>query len=247
MANLTDKQEKFVQELLVGKSQREAYRSAYPKSKKWADSAVDTTASQLLKIPKVLQRYNELHGRLIKEAEDDCIVTAKDVLRQLTSIAMTDTNEIVELRRECCRYCYGLNHRYQMTENEMLRRKADHAAALEQAMREGKELGPFDTLGGTGFNPTWPPNPECPECFGEGVSSPFFKDTRNLSPGAKSLFAGVKVTKDGIEVKLHSKDKALELLGRHLELFKDKLEVEIKGGVADRLKRAREKRHGPSE
>ena len=57
---LTEKQELYVQNLIKGMSQREAYRNAYPKSKKWKDSSVDTRASQLLKTHKVLTRYQEL-------------------------------------------------------------------------------------------------------------------------------------------------------------------------------------------
>lgn len=44
------------------------------------------------------------------------------------------------------------------------------------------------------------------------------------------------------EVKMVDKIKPLELLGKHLGMFKDKLEVEIKGSIADRLKQARERR-----
>lgn len=97
MAKLTDKQEKFVQELLKGKSQREAYRIAYPNSVKWKDSAVDQNASKLLKHTKVLPRYNQLKDRLIKEAEDECIVEAKDVLREFARIAFADVTDYANI------------------------------------------------------------------------------------------------------------------------------------------------------
>ncbi|TCL35635.1 phage terminase small subunit [Anaerospora hongkongensis] len=225
---ITDKQEKFVQAIITGMSQREAYRSAYPKSKNWADNVVDVKASELLKNGKVLVRYNELHDRLIKEAEDECIVSAKEVLRELKNIVMTDTNELVELRRCCCRYCWGENFQYQFTMNEFKSRQANYEIEAAVAVKEGKEVEPFNPLGGMGYNATKEPNIVCPECFGQGVYTSFFHDTRNLSPAAKSLYAGVKVTKDGIEVKMHSKDKMIELLGRHLGMFKDKLEIENK-------------------
>lgn len=57
---LTNKQEKFVQELVKGKSQREAYKIAYPASQKWKPSAVDSQASRLLANSKVRTRYEEL-------------------------------------------------------------------------------------------------------------------------------------------------------------------------------------------
>ena len=64
---LTDKQELFLQYLIQGLSQRQAYRKAYPKSVKWKDKSVDTRASQLLKTHKVLIRYQELQ----KEKSED--------------------------------------------------------------------------------------------------------------------------------------------------------------------------------
>ena len=60
MSKLTTKQEIFVQQLVAGQSQRQAYRKAFPSSKKWKDSAVDSNASALLQNAKVLQRYREL-------------------------------------------------------------------------------------------------------------------------------------------------------------------------------------------
>ena len=41
----------------------------------------------------------------------------------------------------------------------------------------------------------------------------------------KKAIAGIKEGKHGIEISFHSKSQALEQLGRHLGLFKDKIEV----------------------
>lgn len=57
---LTNKQERYVQELVKGKSQRDAYRIAYPSSVKWLDKNVDSKASNLLKVDKIRTRYEEL-------------------------------------------------------------------------------------------------------------------------------------------------------------------------------------------
>ena len=100
MAKLTDKQERFVQELIKGKSQRESYRSAYPKSINWKDKTVDECASRLFKNSKVLARYNLIHDRLVKEAEDECIVSAKEVLRELKRIGFSDIKDFVSFRTE---------------------------------------------------------------------------------------------------------------------------------------------------
>lgn len=51
------------------------------------------------------------------------------------------------------------------------------------------------------------------------------KDTKDLDEQQVRAIAGIKEGKFGIEVKLNDKEKALELLGRHLGMFKDKVEV----------------------
>ncbi|MGT2834031.1 terminase small subunit [Streptococcus hyointestinalis] len=60
MAKLTPKQELFVQGIIAGLSQRQAYRKAYPSAKSWQDNVVDNRASELLKNGEVLVRYREL-------------------------------------------------------------------------------------------------------------------------------------------------------------------------------------------
>ena len=40
-----------------------------------------------------------------------------------------------------------------------------------------------------------------------------------------AAIAGIKSTKEGIEVKMNDKVKALELIGRHLGMFNDKLDI----------------------
>ena len=76
---LTIKQEKYVQELIKGRSQRAAYNVAYPTSVKWKESSVDCEAAKLMANPKVLQRYNELN----KKHQDKAIMTKDELLRGL--------------------------------------------------------------------------------------------------------------------------------------------------------------------
>lgn len=51
------------------------------------------------------------------------------------------------------------------------------------------------------------------------------KDTDALSDQQIRAIAGIKEGANGIEIKLNDKEKALELLGKHLGMFRDKLEV----------------------
>ena len=60
------------------------------------------------------------------------------------------------------------------------------------------------------------------------------KDTDGLTEQQIKAIAGIKEGKFGIELKLNDKEKALELLGRHLGMFKDRLEV---SGLEDEKKK----------
>ena len=65
---LTAQQERYCQARARGLSQRKAYREAYPKSARWKDSAVDSQACRLEKLPKVSARLAELTEAAAKEA-----------------------------------------------------------------------------------------------------------------------------------------------------------------------------------
>ncbi len=56
--------------------------------------------------------------------------------------------------------------------------------------------------------------------------SVFIKDTADLSDSQIRAIAGIKEGANGIEVKLNDKEKALEMLGRHLGMWNDKLKVD---------------------
>ena len=59
MSKLTTKQELFVQHLVAGQSQRQAYRSAY-NAEKMSDAVVDNKASAIFNKGEVRVRYREL-------------------------------------------------------------------------------------------------------------------------------------------------------------------------------------------
>ena len=52
------------------------------------------------------------------------------------------------------------------------------------------------------------------------------KPTTNLSDRQIRAIAGIKEGANGIEIKLNDKEKALELLGRHLGMWNDKIKVD---------------------
>ena len=87
---LTAKQEKYVRELVKGKTQRVAYRAAYPSSKKWKDSVVDNKASILLKNEKVLDRYKELQKKADEKVTYDVAEIRKLIIETELAILNAD-------------------------------------------------------------------------------------------------------------------------------------------------------------
>lgn len=156
-------------------------------------------------------------------------LTADLVVNLLRDQAEADANELIEHRRECCRYCWGRDNRYQYTPAELERARADHD---EKGHRDStKVLVNFDECGGLGFNPHRVPNPKCQECHGDGVGNEFVHDTRYLSKAARALYAGIKVTEKGLEIKTNSQDKAREMLAKHTGVVKERHEHTGKDGV----------------
>jgi hypothetical protein len=179
--------------------------------------------SDLMQLPEIQARIQQL---LDARAERNAI-DADAAIKLVWDVATANPNEIVEHRRECCRYCYGRNHDYQRTRRERAEAELYARAAFEKRLEPNpNDVFTFNEQGGLGWDPRKDPNPDCPECFGEGTPRTFFKDTRKLSPGALALYAGVKETKDGIELKVHSQADARTNIMRHLGLFKDTVELE---------------------
>ncbi len=83
---LTDKQEAFVQALLIpNTSQRDAYRIAYPNTN-MKDKTIDEAASRLFNNSKINARYHELHDKVVEMAEKKAIFTVESVLLDLKEL-----------------------------------------------------------------------------------------------------------------------------------------------------------------
>jgi len=205
MSTLTAKQQAFVDEYLVDlNATQAAIRAGYN------PNTAKVIASENLSKPAIAEAIAKRQADRLQRVE----VSQDDVIRVLVDMLAADANELVEHRRHCCRFCWGDGHRYQYTANEM---EKEQAAWLAETA--------FDERGGIGYDERLAPNADCPECFGDGVSKTIVKDTRNLSPSARALYAGVKQTKDGLEVKMQSKEGYLQLLMRHAGMLNDKLMI----------------------
>jgi phage terminase small subunit len=202
-SDLTDKQRKLAEEWLIDVNVSAAgERAGY---------ATKGGSYQAFHLPHV-QAYIEY---LCEERAKRLQISQDDVLSRLWAMATADVNEVVQYRRCACRFCYGEGHRYQWTVHE-----------YERAVFEANRLGwpQPEAPGGVGFDRTRDPNPDCPDCRGEGSGDIFARDTRNLKGGARALYAGAKSGRDGLEVKVHDQLKILELIGKHLGMFKEKVE-----------------------
>lgn len=92
---LTTKQEKYVQGLVAGLSQREAYKQAGYATEGKSDNTIDANASRLFKNSKVLTRYNEL----IEEHKTKALWTREEAINKLKWL-MSKAESSIEVQDE---------------------------------------------------------------------------------------------------------------------------------------------------
>lgn len=85
---LTPKQERFIQNIVSGMSQRQAYKEAY-NAENMKDETIDNEAYKLFKSPDITTRYNELIGEL----QDKTIMSAKERMQWLTDVINNEQQE----------------------------------------------------------------------------------------------------------------------------------------------------------
>ena len=86
---LTAKQEKFITNIIKGMSQRQAYRAAF-KPENMSDKSIDEKACKLFNEDKIQSRYQEL----LKELEDEAVMTALEKRKLLKTMALDKDNSI---------------------------------------------------------------------------------------------------------------------------------------------------------
>lgn len=216
MANLTKKQERFVEEYLVHRSAAEAYRVAYDASR-MRPSSIYVNGHRLLKHAKIAPIIEARLAELGESLSEETEVTIARALQSLIDIVQADPDELTGVRTGACRHCYGIDHFYQW------RTEREYSEAVRLAERNDQPLP--DMSGGFGYNQTLPPDPNCPEC--DGIGSEYYapRDTSKLSAGAKALFAGVKPTRNGPEILLRDKDRAQEAINKIIGAYVERVEL----------------------
>jgi phage terminase small subunit len=194
-----------------------AYRSAYKCN--YSRSVCSQRATELLKMPVVIECLAEIRNEMIKNAG----IEAHEVIKIWKDIATADITKIVRYEIACCRYCHGKKHQYQWTPQEF-----KNAVERWEGMPPAKRGEKPTASGGFGYHPKHAPVQDCLECFGHGHASVVMTDTRKLTGKEKLLYAGCKVGKHGIEMLTRNQDAALVNIAKHLGMFVERFKEEGK-------------------
>lgn len=229
---LTVRQRVFADEYLTDLNGARAYRAA---GYKGSDNVCAVEAHKLLSNPKVAAYVAAAMEKRSERTE----ITQDMVLERWWAIATADANDVIQFRRICCRYCYGKNFEYQWVDEAEFTGALIVARLTNEAEKAKKKPGqpialPTDA-GGFGFVRSDPPHPKCPKCRGEGTPDVFAHDTRHLKGNARLLYAGVKVTQSGFEMKVHDQMAALDKVARHLGMYKDRFAMDVTDELVDAL------------
>lgn len=148
-----------------------------------------------------------------------------EILEHWALLANADARELTQYHRGACRFCWGKGHAYQW------RTAREYQAAYHAAITN--EVPPPTDEGGYGYSAKREPNPDCPECDGDGDGRVILQDTRNLSRAAQLLYGGTKIGKGTIEVNMESRADARKLYAQHMGMLDAKLT--LKGDSANPL------------
>jgi phage terminase small subunit len=217
---LTEKQVAFVEHYARYRNATQAYTHAYD-----TNGTYETRRDEGGKLMRDSRIQAAIHARIREGVQ----ATGTDIgwlLGRFLDIATADPRELIGLKVGCCRYCHGDDHGYQWREREYLEACGSveqENAALRSVHRPATVPYP-DPAGGFGFNATLPPVPDCPQCHGEGVERFVPRDTDKLSDQALLLYGGVKVKRDGYEIIIASREKAMEMVGKIMGAFTEKVQ-----------------------
>lgn len=94
---LTNREEKFVEGLILGQSQRISYRNAF-NCRNFSDKTVDEKASRLFKTDKVQARYKQLLKQVIDASEKDAVMKGTEILQELTRISRSSLGDVLDVK-----------------------------------------------------------------------------------------------------------------------------------------------------
>lgn len=216
---LNDRQKRFVIEYPIDNNGTQAaIRAGYS-----TDSAHDQ-AFRLLSNVEVLEAI-EIRQQEIASA---AALSVEWILNEYRMIAMADPSDLTWYEYRCCRHCWGVGFEYQWTQFEYdqhVLECAQHRCNEKKCDDPCMKRFPKIALGGMNFDAHREPNRTCPVCKGDGNQVACVADIRRLRGPARKLYAGIKTTQHGIEVKTRDQDGALKFLAQYMGMVVDKREL----------------------
>lgn len=212
---------RFVEEYAKDRNgTRAAQRAGY------SPATANEQAARLLADPRVATLVEAECAKISRLVEFD----AAEVLRQWVLIATADPAKIMKMRQLNCRHCWGIGHEHQWSAREYAKACEAAATAVDHKGNPSpKPPPPCD--GGFGWVFNAQPNPECPECRGEGTEDLWLADMDGLGPAERRLIASVERTKDGLKVKMRDQDGAVRHIADYLGMIVKKQELTGKNGA----------------
>ena len=192
------------------------------------DKQAKVKAGYSEKSPSTLLKSKTLKNELDQQTEEDLEklgITRNFLIKTLFNIAFYDINNIIQIRRVACPFCYSKDHQplikpSEFTElcNEIEKanysRSAEDQIAIPQPPKEW-------------YNDTLEPNSDCLNCHGEGVIKEWIEDTDKLDAVGKLVYTGAEQTKTGIRISLFDRVKALEMLCKALRIYEAEPTVNV--------------------
>lgn len=93
---MTRQQEKFCKHYAQYRNGAEAYRHAYPTSKKWKPQRVATEAQKTLALPHIARRIGNLAEKVAQIADEKFEISSEMVLRELATMAFQNSQDYFE-------------------------------------------------------------------------------------------------------------------------------------------------------
>jgi phage terminase small subunit len=210
---LTPLEEKIAQGFVLCNNATQAYMDANPNYKGPRTSARHN-AWEIINRPHVLVRIRALES----EAAANVVIDYAAILDHDRAIVegYRHADEVSWREYICCRYCNGIENKYQWRDFEeyLLAIQAAHVENARRVEMGKRELGLPSDNGGYGYDSRAEPNLFCPRCEGRGSALDCIADTTKLTGPAKVIVKGIRTTANGTEVLLHDIDKAKERLLR---------------------------------
>lgn len=210
---LSAKQEAFCVHYAEHGNQAAAYRQAYTVDNEMMPQVIWASASRLASLPHIKVRLQELQQQKALEM----IVSVREALMWRLDIATADPNEVAYVAKRACRYCYGVDFKFQWTDDD------EYMQACMKAISDGDR--PPDDVGGYGYSRAHEPVATCPHCLGDGNPESVINDTRKLTGKARKLYKGIDYKNGSLVVLLHDQAKAWDDVCRMLGAFKDNLSI----------------------